>query len=208
MKILLTGIDGYIASIFKTILLNTEHEVLYSNSRDIDQICSRLKYEEFDAVIHCGAPGSTYNYSAGELTEGIYDNTLKLINICEQKRIHLIYPGSMVVFQAECNLEAYGFLKTSAMNVISNSKCNYTILNFPRVYSGERKKGLIQKIRDREIKVDQDMIGKINFATKDFIEDQLADLFEDDCFFKVNGIINLKTDKNLKILDIQELFNL
>ena len=159
-------------------------------------------------LIHCGAPGLSTGYSGEELTSGIYDNTLTLINCCIANDIILLYPGSKVVNEPYDLMNPYQELKIMAQCAINqNLKLKSLILNFPRVYSADRKKGLIAKLKADTFQGNLNQI--MEFADKEVILDQLSDIFDNiEVLLKYKTTIELQTDNKMTIEDIIRFYKL
>lgn len=214
--ILITGSDGYIASIFKQVFeyLNkcnfthqTKYYVTYTNTKDLEKYLSNCE-NTFDMIVHCGAPSSN-KYDLGTIIRGVRDQTSMLIDFCVDNDTLLVYPGSMVIFEESRpgGSDKYQYYKKyDDFNIRSNMNLKYLILNFPRVYSSDRKKGLINDLRNNWVP-DQDMDIFVKFCDKEDIYQQLCDIFLNIDVFKFDKLsMNLKNSHMMKIKEIKEKY--
>ena len=188
-RILITGINGYIAKIFDNVLLNTEHVVTTTSLRgaELEQLIWNTNP---DILIHCGMPSSNELYTDEQLRLGISSQAERLANICRNKRIYLIFTSSHVVDEdnliidnvyKQCHIEAIREIS----KIGSSGALKYTIIKFPRVYSSEREKGLIDSLRRRNVP-ESDMNKWLSYNDKEDVEDWLGDFFES---FRLDNMI-------------------
>lgn len=182
-KILITGINGYVAKIFDTVLLNTDHVVTTTSLRGTE--LEEYLYEKgknIDILIHCGMPSSNDTYSDKELHEGIILQTDRLAAICRREKIYLIFPSSHVVDYGDgeinnnykqCHIEASRLIARTG----TSGGLKYSIIKLPRIYSSERKKGLINSLRENKVP-ESDMCKAISYTDKEDIYDWLGEFFE------------------------------
>jgi nucleoside-diphosphate-sugar epimerase len=214
--ILITGSDGYIASIFKQVFeylnkCNYTNQVKYyvtcTNTKDLEKYLSNCE-NTFDMIIHCGAPSSN-KYDLGTIIKGVRDQTSMLIDFCVDNNALLVYPGSMVIFEESFpgGIDKYQYYKKyDDFNIRSNMYLKYLVLNFPRVYSSDRKKGLINDLRCNLVP-DSDMDKFIKFCDKENMYRQLCDIFLNIDVFKFDKLsINLKNSHMLDIKGIKEKY--
>ena len=82
----------------------------------------------------------------------------------------------------------------------------YLVLNFPRVYSSDRKKGLINDLRNNLVP-DQDMDIFVKFCDIEYAYQQLCDIFLNIDVFKFDKLsMNLKNSHMMKIKEIKEKY--
>lgn len=182
-RILITGINGYVAKIFDAVLLNTEHVVTTTELRGTE--LEEYLYENgknIDILIHCGMPSSNDTYTDQELHSGIILQTYRLAHICKREKIYLIFPSSHIVDYGngeinnnykQCHIEASRLISRTG----SNGGLNFCIIKLPRIYSSERKKGLINSLRENKVP-ESDMDKAISYTDKEDIYDWLGDFFE------------------------------
>ena len=189
INVLITGINGYIAKIFDTVLLNTEYSVTTTSLRD-EELAELIWNKNPDILIHCGMPSSNDLYTNNQLKLGISTQAERLANLCRNQKIYLIFTSSHVVDEdnaivdnmyKKCHIEAI----QSISKMGSSGALKYTIIKFPRVYSSEREKGLIDNLR-RGTVPESDMHKWLTYNDKEDVEDWLVDFFES---FRLDNII-------------------
>ena len=189
INVLITGINGYIAKIFDTVLLNTEYNVVTTALRGVE--LEELIWDKPpDILIHCGMPSSNDLYTDDQLKLGISTQAERLANLCRNQKIYLIFTSSHVVDEdnaivdnvyKKCHIEAIRDIS----KIGSSGALKYTIIKFPRVYSSEREKGLIDNLR-RGTVPESDMSKWLSYTDKEDVEDWLGNFFES---FRLDNMI-------------------
>ena len=213
-KVLITGINGYLGKVFQDIINNTESIVLGIDSKNIDSIIDMIGDFKPDVVIHCGAPSSS-DYEDNEFKIAT-TNLQKLIDIGKEKCFHLIYPQSAVLYNSPVVSQGYYDMKVRHNKMLNResdklktlNSFNFTQIVFPRVYSEDRTKGLIRRIKDNNI---YSWNHKIKFTSKGDCMDFLSEFFER---FDVNknlfdsATLVVPERYEMSVADIKQFFNI
>ena len=213
-KVLITGINGYLGKVFQDIINNTESIVLGIDSKNIDSIIDMIGDFKPDVVIHCGAPSSS-DYEDNEFKIATI-NLQKLIDIGKEKCFHLIYPQSAVLYNSPVVSQGYYEMKVRHNKMLNRESAklktlnsfNFTQIVLPRVYSEDRTKGLILRIKNNNI---YNWNHKIKFTSKGDCMDFLSEFFER---FEINknlfdsATLVVPERYEMSIADIKQFFNI
>ena len=213
-KFLITGINGYLGKIFQDIINNTEYVVCGVDNKNIQVVLDMIANFKPDVVIHCGAPSSA-DYEEREFKIAT-QNLQRLIDCGRLYNFHLIYPQSAVIYNAPVVSQGYYEMKMRHNKMLGKESAKIKNLNsfsftqilFPRVYSADRTKGLISRIKDGNI---YSWSHKIKFTTKDDTMDFLSEFFER---FEINknlfdsATLVVPERYEMSVADIKQIFEL
>ena len=180
-RVLITGGSGYLGQMFSDLILNTEWNCFSTSEKDIDRLIDIISEYKPDIVIHCGAPSSS-DYEDHEFKKATF-NLQKLIEAGKQYSFHLIYPQSAVMYNTPVESQGYyemkirhnKMLNKEASKIKNMNSFTFTQIVFPRVYSADRTKGLISRIKSNHI---YNWNHKIKFTSKGDCMDFLSEFFE------------------------------
>ena len=142
-RILLTGHTGYLG---KHVLraLNLPKYKLVKFKGDVRCIDDFKKYNNIDYVIHMAAPANDFHkYTNDYITSSIIQGTDNAIQFSNEQSAKLIYFSTMGIWEVDniyCTAK-----KEATANVLTSSK-DTTVLVIPRIYSSDRRNGLIGKL--------------------------------------------------------------
>ena len=213
-KFLITGASGYLGGVFQDNLINTEYNVFCISNKNIDAVIAFIEEIRPDVVIHCGAPSSA-DYEEREFKIAT-QNLQRLIDCGRLYNFHLIYPQSAVIYNAPVVSQGYYEMKMRHNKMLGKESAKIKNLNsfsftqilFPRVYSADRTKGLISRIKEGDI---YSWSHKIRFTTKGDTMDFLSEFFER---FEINknlfdgATLVVPERYEMSVADIKQMFEL
>ena len=185
-KFLFIGGRGYLGQALIKKLQKENDIVVYPN--DIRVRISST--EKFDTVFHFAGPSDDYDFADKKKTiTTIVDGTINVVNYCLVNNIKLIFSSSMAVHHIKLN-DNYSTGKLAMENYIRSILKDFLILRIPRVYSKCRKKGLMKKIRNNQVPVN-DLNNVIEYITLDDFVTQTLQMLDSErnttCEYQVNN---------------------
>ena len=147
-KIVITGGNGYIASLVKEALQSSMEIISLTRKEldlgDTDAVRSWFKSHDYDYVFHTGAMAQTADCEKyPELTHRInVDCTKEIATACKEKNARLIFISTEQCFNGKteegpfkedtslCSVTAYGNHKVECEDFITSSLEDYIILRF------------------------------------------------------------------------------
>jgi len=122
-----------------------------------------------DTIIHFGSPSCKEEFTK-QSTDKMIQDVIELLKL-PQKRI--IFASSVGATFREPGIQGlYNDAKLQCENLIKNSNKDYTILRIPRVYGKDRKKGLMNYIKNETIQDWNEIIEYID------IDDFVSETFQ------------------------------
>lgn len=148
-KILITGAKGYLASnIIKSIVFKDFEFIEFEG--DVREIANwdRYKDDTFKYIFHAGSPAANLdNYDNNYIIDSIIKGTRNAISLSNHSGSPLINFSTKGIF-ITTSKNLYEESKKQAFIEVINSCNSYCNLIIPRIYSKDRQKGLIPKLRD------------------------------------------------------------
>lgn len=217
-NILVTGQEGYLMGYIIPLLMKIENITVIPFIGDITNIHDVNHYKSFeiDCIIHFAGPSVTEDWEEDKIEKSlssIYDGTINLVKLAKNKKAKFIYASSHAVYDlCEYGLQANEYIvgkKAMEQYIIKNIKSyNYLILRIPRIYSIDRKKGLIPKLKDGTFVGDDNFVVKSILSLDEFLK-QFMKVFK---IFFINNepilIYDFEKYKDMSIKHIKYEFNI
>ena len=161
-RILVTGYRGFLCSRLIEELIGNEFIRFGGDVRE-----HRI-YTGIDVVMHFASPSQDIEFADKPKTATtIIDGTLNMLSIAKQNHAKFIFASTLGVYHAKPHLNSlYESSKLAMDNYIQGVYNNYVILRIPRVYSANRPKGLMRKLREHSVP-EKDMKCQLDFITLD-----------------------------------------
>lgn len=183
MNIFMTGAKGYLGK-----HLVKELGSVYCSEEDVYTLNQNIN--NYDLVIHFASPSEDFEFKDDNKTyRTIVQGTSNIVRLCKLYNKPLLYASSLAADLPENTICNYGRYKKIAEYIIQHSGINYKILKIPRVYSKDREKGLMRKIRLGLIK-EEDLNNKIEYIElEEFIKETLENINIDNSNYYYRNII-------------------
>lgn len=167
MKILITGSSGYLgqAIIKKLEEMGTEYLIF---DMPLNTSLSKLipKYADtgITHIYHLASPSTSEDFVIGkiEMYKTIVKGTMNMIEFSNSLNAQLVYFSTEGILQDLKVANDYCKFKKIATDMVQYICNDFKILIVPRVYSADRKKGVIAKLRDGKVPA-EDMNKEVQY---------------------------------------------
>jgi nucleoside-diphosphate-sugar epimerase len=216
---LVTGGNGYLMSHLLPHLKQFENTefILLPNNLDIANKEAMDEYRDFlygsvhliNGIIHFASPSTNEDFYRSDAMRTLIDGTINIINLAKFLGAKLIFASTYGVYDIETEKMAisnYSLGKLTMERYIQDQLADkqYLILRIPRVYSIDRKKGLISKLKNGK-KMDNEKLIKHIIFIDEFIKQTLPQL---NLFIFHNHNFNIYEYENTEIYSIKEIKNI
>ena len=156
-NILVTGSTGYLMGnlipllndIDNVKIFTLENERIINNKQKLNDYL--LSLPDLDFIIHFGGPSDNDDFQDEyNVACTMVDGTINLVNYAEVKGCQFIYASSMAIEEINWDSNDYTIYKLAMERYIQATlhPSRYLILRIPRVYSSDRNKGLMKRLKD------------------------------------------------------------
>ena len=169
-----------------------------TNCLDYGNILDYYSIRHIGAVYHFAGPSDDYDFlDAQQTLKTIVDGTLNLIKVAKENQAKFIFASTG---GAENPNNVYTHAKKCMECYIQDNCDDYVILRIPRVYDKSRKKGLMKKLRQGDVSL-QDMNKTVQYITlSSFIEQTLV------ASTLTNVIYNYTNLKSNSIKELRDMY--
>jgi len=192
--ILITGENGYLGKAF------INYYKYYSGfNANFITLADYLKNPcptKLTKIIHTAGVSDKEDFkNVKKTTNSMILLTQQLVDLAEQNNLEFIFFSSEA---ATNDLDIYGTYKRAMEFYIKAFLKNYKLLRIPRIYSADRKKGLIKQLRNNEVP-EKDYEKEIEFLDLDNLIPQLYHYIFKETSNRVYYFKNLETKTIRKI---------
>ena len=157
------------------------------------------QYKNIDTIIHFASPSDSIEFKDRFKTcTTIIEGTINMINIAIDNNAKIIFASTMGIHEHDID-NIYTTSKLAMENYISSVYNNYVILRIPRVYDKDRKKGLMNSIRNNAIP-EEDLDNVVEFITLDEFVEQTIPALDLHCHVFEYDVHHSMTIRNIKRL--------
>jgi len=188
-KILFIGSSGYLGEhLIETLVSNFTIDEFKGRVENIHDF-EKYTHNNYDYIFHFG---STNDDSIPSKVNKIEQGTRNCIAFANQQKAKMIYASTKGILSEHKN--SYEQVKKNSTVEVRHSCNSYVCLLIPRVYSRDRKHGLIQAIKDNK-----PLDGKqvIYIKIKDFVWQTLEAMKQHNICFNYSGL-NMKSTLDIK----------
>lgn len=196
MIVLVTGHNGYL---MRHLLPHINGCIIHYDG----DVRTKKKYSGIDMIIHFASPSDSEDFKdEKKMRETIIEGTKNLLEIAIENDAFFVYASSQAVAE---QTDLYGKLKFEAEQIIKANHLKHNILRIPRVYSKDKNKGLIGKLKESLVSdIDKDKIIEF-ILIEDFIKYTLKHLTKRG----ISEYFNFHVDYQHKsIKEIEKMFKL
>lgn len=184
MKILITGSSGYLGQAIIKRLEEEKIEYLIFDdalNTSLGKLIPKYMDQQFTHIYHLASPSTSEDFTIGkvEMYKAIVKGTMNMIELSNQINTQFVYfstEGILTDLDSANDYCKFKKLATDMVRYISNS---FKILIVPRVYSADRKKGVIAKLRDGKVP-SEDMSKEVDYLELSEFINQFFDIMHNE----------------------------